>query len=54
MQAVGRMYMDLDMCLQNRLFLFVFVVRDGRGLEEGEQDQICNGGGSICEVLRMP
>lgn len=49
-QAVGRTYTDWDMRFPNRLFSFVFVLRDG--LEEDEQDQIGMGrGGSLCQVL---
>lgn len=40
--------------LPKQVVLFVLVVRDGGGLEEGEQDQICTWGGSLCEVLKMP
>lgn len=40
--------------LPNQLFLFVFMVRDSVGLEEGEADQICIWGGSLCVVLGMP
>lgn len=40
--------------LPKPLLLLVFVVRDGVGVGEGEQDGICIWGRSLPEVLRMP